>query len=524
MNDLIRRQKPRIGEILLDYGFIDQEQLAKALDRQIQYGGRLGSIIEEMGYVDDDMLLNILGKQYNLPHVNLFEVKVSPEILNILPFEQVRSLGILPFRKSDDTLSLAMVDPLDKDAIRDVESAVSGTVSPFIVSRYQMDKVIRSFEEEGYGSMLFDGEKLRDEKAVAESRIPDIYTFLKLIRDFSATDLYLSAGSPPSMRISNELKRLSMPKISSAQMRDFVYDILTENQREEFEIRKELNIVISVTDTGRFRINLFKQRNSISLSARLMFEYISSVKELGLPGWITDYVMKPQGLILIAGLPGTGKSATISALVEVINSSRRCNIITLEDPVEYLHKHKQSNVNQREIGIDTESLASGLKHVLKQGADVIVISELRDAESISIALNAAETGCLVISAMTTLNTITALDKIINVFPLNLQPQIRMQLADTLLLVFSQKLIPGKEDSGKVLAYEKLIGSNRVRNLLREGKMVNIRSLMQVASDDMMSVDRGIARLCLDGKISFEEGLKISDSPSYFQDLIRTGSA
>jgi twitching motility protein PilT len=524
MQDVTKRHKSRIGELLLDYGFINQDQLAKALDRQIRSGGRLGSIIGEMGFVGDDMLLGVLGKQQNLPYVNLFEIKVSPDILNLIPFEQVKAFRALPFRRSEKYISVAMADPYDSAAIQNIESAAGTAVRPFIVPLHQIDKAIRMFEEEGYGSMFFEGEKLREEKAVTGSGVPGMHTFLRLIPDLRATALFLAAGTQPALMIGSELKRLSMPVITSAQMRDFVHEVLEKGQIEEFERKQELTSVISVTDTGRFRMSIFKQRNSISLSARLMFEAIPSVDELGLPEWITGAVLKPHGLVLIAGLPENGKSATVSALVDVINTQRGCNIVTLEDPIEYLHKHKLSNVNQREVGIDTESFPAGLKQVLRQGADVIAVSELRDAESVSMALNAAETGRMVIGAMTTTNSVTAVDRILNIFPADRQPQIRVQLADSLLLVFAQKLIPRKDGDGRVLAYEKLTGSGRIRGLIREGRTSNIKSLMQVASEDMLSIDRSIARLCLEGKISFEEGLKAADTPSYYQDLIRTGNA
>ncbi|MBI5739534.1 MAG: PilT/PilU family type 4a pilus ATPase [Nitrospirae bacterium] len=524
MQEFTGRHRPRIGEMLLDYGFIDQDQLAKALDRQIRSGGRLGSVLEEMGYVDDDMLLSVLGRQHNVPHVNLFDMRVSPEILNILPFEKVRSFRVLPFRKTDDFVSLAMVDPYDINTIENIETAVSGAVRPFVASHYQMDRAIRNFEQEGYGGMLFDGDKLRSGAAIAGSKVPGISAFLKLVPDFMASELYLAAGASPAMKGNAGMKRLSMPKLTPAQMKDFIYEILSREQMAEFERRKELDFIYPVPDTGRFRISLFRQRNSISLSARLILEKIPSLNELGLPEWITGYAMKSYGLILVAGLPGSGKSSTVSALVDIINSNRSRSIVTLEDPVVYLHKHKMSNVNQREIGIDTESFATGLGNALMHGADVIVVSELRDAESMSLALNAAETGRLVISAMTTMNTLTAIDRIIDVFPVNRKPQIRMQLADTLLLAFAQKLVPSKEEGRKALAYEKLTGSVRVRNLIKDGKTSNIKALMQVVSEDMLSVDRSLARLCLDGKISFEEGFSLADSPAFYQDLIRTGSA
>jgi len=522
MQEFPKRHGPRIGEILLQYGLITQEQLIKALDRQIQSGRRLGSILEDMGYLDVDTLLSVLGKQHELPFVNLFEVKVPPDVLKLLPFEQVKAFNVLPFKKTNNTLSIAIVDPNDTNAIQNVEFAYGGNIKPFIVPHYQMDKAISRFEKEGYGTTSFEGEKLREEKIYHESRIPNIYTMLKLLIDFKATDLHLAAGAPPSMRINNELKRLSMPYITPAQIKEFTSEILTKDQFETFDREKELDFVLSLTDTGRFRVSIYKQRNSISLSARLIFEKIPSMKDLCLPDWISDYILNTQGFILIVGLAGHGKTTTMSALVDVINSHRRCNIVTLEDPIEYLHKHNKSNVNQREIGIDTESFAAGLQHIIRQDPDVVVIGDLRDPVSIAIALNAAESGHLVIGTMHSLNATTAIDKILSIFPEHQLPQIRTQLSDTLLLAFAQKLIPQKESDDRVLAYEKLNNSSRVANLIREGKVFDIRLLMQDEFDNMFSIERRIASLCLEGRISFESGLKFADNPTYYQELVRDG--
>jgi twitching motility protein PilT len=190
--------------------------------------------------------------------------------------------------------------------------------------------------------------------------------------------------------------------------------------------------------------------------------------------------------------------------------------------LKYLHKHKKSNVNQREIGIDTESVASGLKHVIRQGQDVIVIGDLNDTESITAALNAATSGCLVIAAINASNSVAALDRILKVFPDNQQPKIRMQLADTLLLLLSQRLVPAKEGDDKICAYEVLMNSSRILNLIKDGLTTNIRQLMQATSEDMSSIDQSIAKLCLDGKIEFDTGLKLSDNPVYYQEIIRRG--
>lgn len=517
-----RKRNFRIGEILLDYGLITQEQLTRALDRQVRSRQRLGSVLEEMGYLDNDTLLNVLSRQHSIPHVNLYEVKVPTDILTLLPFEQVKSLKVLPFKRSRDTLSLAMVDPNDSDALRNIEFAVGGSVKPFIVPHYQMDKAISRFEKEGYGNILFEGEKLREEKVMIAPRVPNIYTLLKLLLDFRATDLHLAAGAPPSMRINGELKRLSMPVVSAAQMKEFTGELLTKDQMDRFERERSMDFVLPLSDAGRFRINVYKQRNSVSLSARLIFEDIPSVDSLHLPPWITDYALRKQGLVLIAGPAGHGKTASMASLVNVINEERRCNIVTIEDPIEYLHKHNKSNVNQKEVGIDTESFAAGLRHILRQDPDVIAIGDLKDPESIAMALSAAESGHLVLATMHTLNTVTAIDRILNIFPEQQQPQIRMQLADTLLLLFSQKLIPEIEGDGRIPACEKLTNSPRIANLIREGRTPNIRSLMQTPSEDASSLEQSIARLCLDAKISFEDGLKNADNPSYYRELVRSG--
>lgn len=522
MPDIPKKHRPRIGAILLEYGLISQEQLARALDNQIKSGRRLGSVLEEMGCLDVDTLLSLLGKQYDLPFVNLFEVNVPPDVLKLLPYEQVKTFNVLPFKCTNNTLSVAMVNPDDTNVLQNVEFTFGGKVKPFVVPHYQMDKALDRFKETGYGTMLFEGEQLKEDKVYNESRVPDIHHMLKLVIDFKASDLHLSAGAPPGMRVNNKLKRLSMPSLTPAQIKDFVLDMLTRDQLEEFQRENELDFVLLLPDTGRFRVNIYRQRNSISLSARVIFEKIPSITDLCLPEWIADYALQQRGLILITGLAGHGKTTTMSSLVDMINSSRHGNIVTLEDPVEFLHRHNKCNVNQREIGIDTESFAAGLKHIVRQGPDVIAIGDLRDPESIAAALNAAESGHLVIAAIHSLNATTAIDRILSVFPEHQIPRIRAQLADTLLLTFSQKLIPLKDSEGRIAAYEKLSNSSRVAKLIREGKVLDIRLLMQDGFDNMFSIEQRIASLCLEGRISFEDGLKAADNTNYYQELVREG--
>lgn len=513
--------KLQFGEVLLEYGIITREQLKKALDRQVQLGGQIGSILKEMGYLDDDYLLNFLSKQFNTSHVNLFEVKIPPDILNLLSFEKVKTFKVLPIKKTGNNITLAMVNPNDLDTIKDVEFAIGSRVDPAIVPFYQMEKALTYFEEEGYGNKAFEGEQLKTEIAAMETETPNMHSLLKLVLEHKATGLHITAGVSPSIRIDNEIKRLPLPEVTPEQTVEFAQEVLTKEQKELFVKEKEIDFALYLSDIGRFRVNMYKQRNSISIAARFIIEDIPSIKDLGLPEWINNYALKNQGLILITGPLGHGKTTTMASLVDVINSTRKCNIVTLEDPVEYLHKHKKSNVNQREIGIDTESFAIGLKHILRQDPDVIVIGEMRDPESIAIALTAAETGHLVISTLHSLNTTTAVERIIDVFPEHQQHQVRLHFADSFILVFAQRLVPKKEGGGRVLAYEKMTYSLRVRNLIREGKIHNIRSFMQSASTDLISLDQSLAKLCLKGKITFEDGLKFSGNPSYYQNLVKS---
>ncbi len=525
MNQKERKaEKPRFGELLLEYGIINDRQLNDALRRQSQVGGYIGSILEEMGFLDENSLSGFLSKQFNVPSVNLFETTIDPDVLKRIPFEKAREFKVLPVKTiGDKKIVLAMVNPHNMAVIEELEFAFGMIIDPVVVPSYQMEKAIKNFAKEGYGDKPFEGEKLRARVALTESKVPTIYSLLKLVIENNASDLHVTAGVPPSLRIDNEIKRLSMPAITPELMKAFANSILTTEQRETFERNKEIDFALSLKGAGRFRVNIYKQRNSISMAARYVIEEIPSPEDLGIPKWMSDYALKAQGFILITGPSGHGKTTTMTSLIEIINSNRKCNIVTLEDPIEFLHKHKKSNINQREVGIDTESFAQGLKHIFRQDPDVIVIGEIRDPESVAIGLTAAETGHLVISTLHSLNATTAVDRIIDLFPGYQQYQVRMQFAEVFLLVFAQRLVPKKGGEGRVLAYEKMANTFRVRNLIREGKTHNIRSFMQIASDDVISIDQSLAKLCAEGKISLEDGLKFADNPSYYEEMVEVGS-
>ncbi len=287
---------------------------------------------------------------------------------------------------------------------------------------------------------------------------------------------------------------------------------------EVFQKKGDLDFAVTYPEIGRFRVNVYRQRGSVSITIRHIKDIIPSLQELRLPDMLRDYALKPFGMIIISGPAGHGKTTTLAAMVDIINTNRRCNIVTLEDPIEYLHKHKNSNVNQREIGLDTESFAEGLRHIFRQDPDVIVIGELRDRDSFEIALDAADTGHLVLSTVHASNTTSTIERIVNIFPPHQQNLIRSKLADSLLLVFSQRLVPMRQKEGRIVAYEILINSYRIKNLIREGKTHQIRTQMQSGAEDFVSIDVSLANLFRQGLITFESGLLYCENEQFYREL------
>ena len=514
----------KIGEILVAYQIIDEEQLKHALKVQTQSGERLGSVLHDLGYVKMDSLLEFLGKQLGVPPLNLYRHVIDPAVLNLLPFEKIKAYEALPVAANANSIALAMSDPNNIVARHELEFYLGRSIKPVVVPYFQLAAAINFINSKG-GKLDeplvgADVEKYgrgghQKIEAVTLSQM-----FYRLVNE-NGSDLLLSAGAPPSMKINNELKRLSNSFLSPEQIHYFACQLMSPDQKEEFERAKELDFAYNVPNIGRFRINIFQQRHSVSIAARHFKDYIPTLDQLGLPSWLEDFALKTQGLILITGPTGHGKTTTLAAMIDIINRKRKCNIITIEDPIEYRHKHKASNINQREVGVDTHSFHDGLKRIFRQAPDVIVIGEMRDPESFAIAIHAADTGHLVISTLHSNTATSAIDAIIDVFPPNQQQQIKVQLAENFLLILNQRLLPMKESDTRVLAYEKLIGTYRTRSMIREGKTHQIRTMQ--ATEDFESIDVNLARLCKENKITPETALKYCESPVTVKSLIGNGN-
>lgn len=344
--------------------------------------------------------------------------------------------------------------------------------------------------------------------------MPNIREILEEAKEAGASDVHITVGIPPKMRVNGKL--MTMPnhnRLLPADTLEVVLDIMTETQRNKFEERGEYDMSFSIPEVGRYRVNAYKQRGSVALAFRLVGTKVPSPEQLGVPEAVVDLYQRKRGLILVTGPTGSGKSTTLAAIIDKINNGRDAHVITLEDPIEYLHQHKQSMVNQREIGLDSENYANALRAALREDPDVILVGEMRDFETISVAITAAETGHLVLSTLHTIGAASTVDRVIDVFPPHQQQQIRVQLANVLEAVISQQLIPTADGTGRRAAFEVMISNHAVRNLIREGKSHQLTSVMQTNRKlGMITMDEAIQQLYYNGQISRDMAIQFAQDP------------
>jgi twitching motility protein PilT len=340
-------------------------------------------------------------------------------------------------------------------------------------------------------------------ETAAATRKFDFAEILTRMAEERASDVHLTAGFPPAIRVRGLIVPLEEYGPVSAQVtRDTVYSLLNDDQRKRFESRKQLDLAYAVPGVARFRVNCFFQRGSISAAFRRIPHEIPRLDELGLPKILEDLTRKPRGLVLVTGPTGSGKSTSLAAMLDIINSEREEHILTIEDPIEFLHQHKSCIVNQREIGADAEDFGVALKAALREDPDVILVGEMRDLETMSTALTAAETGHLVFATLHTQSTAQTVDRIIDIFPAEQQAQVRMQLSIGLQGILTQQLLPTVDGAGRVVACEVLIPTPAVRNLIREGKTHQIYSAIQTSGSlGMQTMDAHLAQLVRMGRIS-----------------------
>src|ERR671939_1476597 len=337
-----------------------------------------------------------------------------------------------------------------------------------------------------------------------------------------ASDLHLSAGAPPTLRVRGEMIRLEeLGRLMPADTQQLLYRVLSSEQQKRLEIDRQLDLSHAVPGLARFRVNVYFQRESLGAAFRLIPEQLKPLEELHLPATLHDFATQPRGLVLVTGPTGSGKSTTLAALIDEINRTRAEHILTIEDPIEFVHRHKRSLVNQREIGPDAHTFAEALRAALRQDPDVILLGEMRDLETIATALTAAETGHLVFATLHTQDAPSTVDRLIDVFPAAQQEQVRVQIAATLQGVVTQTLLPRIDGTGRVAAVEILIPDDAVRNLIRQAKVEQIYSVMQTGTQrGMQTLEQHLADLVMRGVVGLDVALNRSSRPEQLEALLQ----
>ncbi len=511
----------RLGEHLVERKVLSRDTLEELLVREAKEGIPFSKLLVAEELVGEKDLVAAVAAQAGIRFVDFDQTAVNPTLDRLVPTDLARRYSAVAVDVEGSDLLVAMADPTDRTALEAVEHGTGWTIRPALAVRDELQQVVAAMYGRGeptsngdLGVIATDAHG-HSEYAPSAGMPLDLETELHindlLIRviELGGSDLHLTVGVHPSVRIHGDIQPLTeFPVMNGSEIRRMIYAILTQKQRERFEEELELDTSHSVPGMGRFRVNIFLQRDSMGSVMRVIPFQVVPFDQLGLPDSVLQFAQLPRGLVLVTGPTGSGKSTTLASLIDVINATRHQHIMTVEDPIEFLHEHKVALINQREVGEDTQTFAKALKHVLRQDPDVILVGEMRDLETISTALTAAETGHLVFATLHTQDAPQSVDRVIDVFPSHQQQQVRVQLASSLQGVVTQQLVPITSGRGRVVSAEVLVATPAVRNLIREGKTHQIYSAMQAGGKyGMQTMDMSLAALVKAGKISMEFALE-----------------
>jgi twitching motility protein PilT len=514
----------RLGELLVERKVLSREVLEACLQREAAGGGPLPALLVGEGLVGEKDLVAAIAAQSGTRFVDLGLTVVAPGLDRVVPAELARRLLAVAVDVDGTDLIVAMADPGDRSAVDALEAGTGWPVVPALAVRSELQRLVAAM----YGAVPAGTPEVVVEFAVDEERAAapvagwdgfeaeelHINDLLERVLDLGGSDLHLTVGIEPSVRVHGELKRLTeFPVMNGSEIRRMVYAILTQKQREKFESDLELDTSHSIPGRGRFRVNVFLQRDSVGAVLRTIPYEIVPLEQLGLPAAVAQFAELPRGLVLVTGPTGSGKSTTLASLVDIVNRTKPVHIMTVEDPIEFLHNHKLATINQREVGEDTHSFAAALKHVLRQDPDVILVGEMRDLETIHTAITAAETGHLVFGTLHTQDAPQSVDRIIDVFPAHQQQQVRVQLASALQGIVTQQLVPTPGGRGRAAAVEVLVATPAVRNMIREGKTHQIYSAMQAGGKyGMQTMDQALADLVRAGAVEMKTAIERCANP------------
>jgi len=520
---MLSSQARVLGEFLVERHVLSRDDLAIAMAESRRTGDALPVVLGREGLVSEKDLTASIAETVGVRFVDFTETPLHPDAALTVPEEIARRHEAIGVDFDGTRLVVAFPDPGDDAAVQAVGQATGYEIVPAAAGRYEILHAIDSVF--GPAAMPAIDTPSSGDRRPVEDEVEGIHVndLLKLVLEQRGSDLHLTAGSPPVIRVHGELRPVEgVDALSGSDIREMIYAILTQKQREKFENELELDCSYSLPGRSRFRVNVFLQRDNVGAVMRTIPYDIVPFDQLGVPDTVRAFAELPRGLVLVTGPTGSGKSTTLASLIDIVNREKAVHIMTVEDPIEFLHQHKRAVVNQREVGEDTKSFAEALRHVLRQDPDVILVGEMRDLETISTALTAAETGHLVFATLHTQDAPQSIDRIIDVFPSHQQQQVRVQLAASLQGICTQQLLQTPDGGGRVLAAEVLVATPAVRNLIREGKIYQIYSLMQTgAKFGMLTMDQHLAQLVRAGKVTLESAIERCASEEDLRRLVKS---
>jgi twitching motility protein PilT len=531
-----------LADVLVEQGVLTPEQVATATGHAGESGSFAKSVVE-LGFAVEDDLVRALAQRLGLEFASLEAGSVDRDAAHLLTREQAVEAEALPIAYRGQGLLVAIGDPNNRGAGEAVRQ-ITGLECTLVLSpRRALLDAIRHLTDPAP-----DAPRVRLDPTVSKSPISngfddaskleggtgrlkleetaaiDLNELLLRLLEEGGSDLHLTVGIPPAIRVNGDIKQLDeYPVLTPDELQKMLYAIMTQKQREQFENELELDMSYAVPGHSRFRVNIFRQRDALGSVMRAIPFEIKTLEELGMPESVASFAYQPRGFVLVTGPTGSGKSTTLAALVDLVNKNRAAHIMTVEDPIEFLHQHQRSVVNQREVGTDTHTFTQALKHVLRQDPDVILVGELRDLETIQIALTAAETGHLVFGTLHTQDAPQTIDRMIDVFPPDQQEQIRVMLSGALKGVICQTLMKTADGKGRVAAVEIMKSTSGIKNLIREGKTHQIYSAIQAGKGEgMVAMDQSLATLVKMGKVNYDEALEKCNNVPEFNRLVGRG--
>jgi len=512
----MRISSRRLGEFLVARRVLSRDVLDELLAREAADGVHLSNLLVADEIVSEQDLMAAVASELGVPYLDLAERSILPDVWGLVPEDLARGYLAVALERRPDGVVVVMEDPGDEQVVAALESDLGVAVLPAVAVRDELVRLIEQMYGPGKGpgpesgdsvdELVGEGVDRAQAQAVAEQRPRGVQLddLLDRVLRLGGSDLHLTVGAPPVVRVQGELRRMErMAPLNGSEVRRLVLGMLTQRQRDRFLEEGELATSHAIPGKGRFRVSAFVQRDSVGAVLRLVPGQIPSPEDLGLPDEVIEWADHRKGLVLVCGPHGSGTSTTLAALVDRINRARACHILTIEQPIEFLHKHRMALVNQREVGEDTASFERGLRHALRQDPDVLVVGELPDIETIRLALAAAETGQLVLATLRTMDAVKTIERIVDVFPAEQQPQARLQLANNLRGIVVQQLVPAL-DGGVALAAEVLLPTPEVTKCIRTGDSANLaKAIVGGMAGGMGTMDQSLAELVQEGLVDVE---------------------